>query len=136
MNETATTPVLDSLDDQSVVRDQDSVIRIFVKGLLICLVIGSLDWWVLSFVKNINLNSWPVFVAMGLFSVQTIALSVVIGRQVQRSPAWWLFFFWSLVLVNLNLMLFQFNVHWNSGYLSALIFAFFTAQIGLVAFWG
>lgn len=136
MNETATNPVLDSRDDQSVVRNQDSVIRIFAKGLLICLVIGVLDWWVLSFVRINNLNSWPVFVAMGLFSVQTIALSVVIGRQVHQSQAWWLFFFWSLVLVNLNLMLIQFSVDWNSGYLSALIFAFFTAQIGLVAFWG
>jgi hypothetical protein len=136
MNETATTPDYESLDNQYVERDQDSLIRIFTKGLLICMVIGLLDWYALSFITVNNQNSWPVFAAMALFSIQTIVLSVVIGLQVHQSPAWWLFFGWSLVLVNLNLMLIQFNVDWSARYLSALVFAFFTAQIGLVIFWG
>ena len=61
MNEAATTPDLGILDDQCVERDQDSLIRILTKGLLICLVIGLLDWFALSFITVNNQNNWPVF---------------------------------------------------------------------------
>jgi hypothetical protein len=64
-------------------------------------------------------------------------LGSFVGFKVKRQPIWWLFFGWMLVLVNLVLILVKFNSYsWTRASQSAFVYAFLTAQIGLVIFWG
>lgn len=111
-----------------------------LRGGLLCLILGVFDNLILHAGNGSHWTGLASFVAFGLFVAQTIVLSIVVGLGSRRHLIWWLFFSWSLGLVNLQLILIQFEA--GEGHksvtdfaFSAFVYAFYAAQIGLVIFW-
>ena len=110
-----------------------------LRGGLLCLIFGVLDNVILLAGKGAHWTGLVSYLAFGLFVVQTIVLSAVVGLSVRKHLIWWLFFGWSLGLVNLQLILIHFEA--GEGYSEsnfaflAFVYAFYAAQIGLTIFW-
>ena len=110
-----------------------------LRGGLLCLIFGVADNLILHVGKDNRWAAWLSYPAFGLFVAQTLVLSIIVGLNVRRHWVWWLFFSWSLGLVNLQLALIQFESgegYRNSNFMFfAFGFSLFAAQIGLVIFW-
>ena len=110
-----------------------------MRGGLLCLIFGVLDNLILHVGQHYRWTAWLSFPAFGLFVAQTLVLSTIVGSNVRKHWVWWLFFSWSLGLVNLQLALIQFESgegYRNSNFMFfAFGFALFAAQIGLIIFW-
>lgn len=111
----------------------------FVRGGLLCLIFGVLDNFVLHAGKSTHWTGLVSYLAFGLFVTQTMVLSTIVGLSARKHLIWWMFFIWSLGLVNLQLILIQLEAgegyQFSSFAFSAFVYAFFAAQIGLVIFW-
>lgn len=111
------------------------------QGGLVCLIFGVVDNLILQAIVSLQGRELVAYFAFALFVVQTIVLSVVVGLNSRRHWVWWGFFVWSLALVNLQLFLIDNRVGSASTVgisntaFTALVYAFFAAQIGLTIFW-
>jgi len=105
-------------------------------GFFTCLVIYAIDQAVLRLARFNQWEGFAIYLVFGVFIVQTAMLGTFVGLKVKKQPIWWLFFGWMLVLINLILALVVFNSHSISqGFQIAFVYAFLTAQTGLVIFW-
>ena len=119
------------------VRRSSSLIRIAIAGLVTCIGVFAIDMGAIEFARFHEWNGAAVYLVFAVFIVQTALLGTIVGIKVNRQPVWWLFFGWTLILVNLVLILVRFNSYsWTTVNQSAFVYAFLTAQIGLVIFWG
>lgn len=108
-----------------------------VAGLLACIGIFAIDMGVLELARYYDWKGISVYPVYAVFILQTALLGWVAGIKINQQPIWWVFFCWMLLLVNLVLILVKLNSYsWDRTYQSAFVFAFLTAQIGLVLFWG
>ena len=110
-----------------------------LRGGLVCLIFGVLDNLILVAGTSSSWTGLVSYLAFGLFVAQAIVLSAIVGLGVRKHLVWWLFFGWSLGLVNLQLTLIGYEA--GEGYRNSKIaflafcFAFYAAQIGLIIFW-
>ena len=128
-----------SSGENAIPQSETSLFTHILRGGLLCLIFGVLDNLILHAGKATHWIGLTSYLAFGLFVVQSIVLSAIVGFNVRKHLIWWLFFIWSLGLVNLQLILIQFGAgegyRFSSYSFPAFVYAFFAAQIGLIIFW-
>ena len=106
-------------------------------GFAICIGIFILDYSVIGIVGMSQQGiGWETIFVFAVYVVQTACLGAFVGFQSKQSKAWWFFLGWMLVLINVHLNMVRFTTNYMTTDINALVFAFFSAQIGLVVFWG
>ena len=120
---------------------ENSFLRPFLAGALICFVIGVLhNFVIVGWVAKTGWQGWPVAVAFVLLILQCFFISFFTGRQLvaNRKLVWaWIFFYlWCLLMINLALGHVYIESARASHWQLSLVFAFFQAQLGLMIIWG
>lgn len=119
--------------------NRPSAMRPLILALFLAVTFGALDGLKLQIGTASQWDGPVAYLVFAGFVIQSFLISWIVGTKSRQHWIWWALFAWSMIAINLQLHLVNINhTHFYQGeaHLATFVFAFLTAQLGLVVFLG